>query len=153
MIYSDNGGEFINNRMVDWAKKKGIVMNTTNPFAHQQNELVERRNRTLTEMAKAMMAHANMTAKDYSTYAFEAAAYLLNRRVSSRTAMTPYEGRTGDKPDLSKLRVFGCRAYVHIPKEKRTKMMIPLKKEFLWATLEMVTWCRPELVECCDHEM
>eukprot|EP00253_Pinus_taeda_P028323 PITA_28323 len=29
---------------------------------------------------------------------------------------------TGKKPSLSHLRVFGCDAYVHVPKEKRTKL-------------------------------
>jgi hypothetical protein len=122
MIYCDNGGEFINRDMQNWAKSKGIIMNTTNPFAHQQNGLVERRNRTLTTMAKAMMAHANLPSEDYSMYAYETAAYLLNRKVSKRIGMSPYEVRTGDKPDLSTLRVFGCRAYVHVPKEQRRKM-------------------------------
>jgi len=29
---------------------------------------------------------------------------------------------TGKKPSLSHLRVFGCDAYDHVPKEKRTKL-------------------------------
>lgn len=36
--------------------------------------------------------------------------------------MTPYEVWTGKKPFLSHLRVFGCEAYVHVPKEKQTKL-------------------------------
>ena len=28
----------------------------------------------------------------------------------------------GHKPSLRHLRVFGCEAYVHVPKEKRTKL-------------------------------
>eukprot|EP00253_Pinus_taeda_P004391 PITA_04391 len=35
---------------------------------------------------------------------------------------TPQEVWTGKKPSLSHLRVFGCDAYVHVPKEKRTKL-------------------------------
>eukprot|EP00253_Pinus_taeda_P014659 PITA_14659 len=34
----------------------------------------------------------------------------------------PQEVWTGKKPSLSHLRVFGCDAYVHGPKEKRTKL-------------------------------
>ena len=33
--------------------------------------------------------------------------------------MTPYEAFYGKKPDLSMLRTFGCRAYVHVQKKKR----------------------------------
>ena len=35
---------------------------------------------------------------------------------------TPQEVWTGKKPSLSHLMVFGCDAYVHVPKEKRTKL-------------------------------
>ena len=35
---------------------------------------------------------------------------------------TPEEAFTGMKPEIGHLRVFGCLVYVHIPKEKRTKM-------------------------------
>ena len=35
---------------------------------------------------------------------------------------TPEEAFTGEKPYVSHLRIFGCPVYIHIPKEKRTKM-------------------------------
>lgn len=35
---------------------------------------------------------------------------------------TPEEAFTGEKSDVSHLRIFGCPVYIHIPKEKRTKM-------------------------------
>ena len=35
------------------------------------------------------------------------------------SGMTLEEAFTGHKPCVSHLRVFGCRAYVHIPKHKR----------------------------------
>ena len=35
---------------------------------------------------------------------------------------TPEEAFTGEKSDVSHLRIFGCPVYSHIPKEKRTKM-------------------------------
>ena len=35
---------------------------------------------------------------------------------------TPQEVWTGKKPSLSHLGVFGCDAYVHVPKEKRTNL-------------------------------
>jgi len=39
----------------------------------------------------------------------------------TKTHKTPYELWKGSKPDLSHLRVFGSKAYVHIPKEKQTE--------------------------------
>jgi len=35
---------------------------------------------------------------------------------------TPQEVWTGKKPSLSHLKVFGCDAYVHVPKKERTKL-------------------------------
>ena len=53
----------------------------------------------------------------------DTACYLVNRSPSSALEdKTPQEVWTGKKPSLSHLRVFGCDAYVHVPKEKRTKL-------------------------------
>ena len=41
---------------------------------------------------------------------------------------TPQELWTSKKPSLSHLRVFGCDAYIHVPKEKRTKLDGKLEK-------------------------
>ena len=35
---------------------------------------------------------------------------------------TPEEVFSGKKPEVSHLRIFGCSVYIHIPKEKRTKL-------------------------------
>ena len=51
------------------------------------------------------------------------ACYLINRSPSSALGdKTPHEVWCGKKPSLRHLRVFGCEAYVHVPKEKRTKL-------------------------------
>jgi len=61
--------------------------------------------------------------------AVETACYLVNRSPSSVLEdKTPQEVWTGKKPSLSLLRVFGCDAYVHVPKEKRTKWDSKSKK-------------------------
>ena len=53
----------------------------------------------------------------------ETACYLVNRSPSSVLEdKTPHEVWIGKKPSLSHLRVFGCDEYVHVPKEKRTKL-------------------------------
>ena len=49
--------------------------------------------------------------------------YLVNRSPSSALDdKTPHEVWTGKKPSLENLRVFGCDAYVHVPKENRSKL-------------------------------
>src|SRR5438046_746606 len=48
--------------------------------------------------------------------------YLKNHSPTSAVATTPYELWHGVKPNVSHLRILGSTAYVHIPKEKRTKL-------------------------------
>jgi hypothetical protein len=49
--------------------------------------------------------------------------YLVNRSPSSKLVeKTPHEVWTGKKPSLTHLRVFGCEAYVHVPRENRSKL-------------------------------
>lgn len=40
-------------------------------------------------------------------------------RGKSNDSKTPYEIMYNKKPDVSKLRIFGCAAYIHEPKERR----------------------------------
>eukprot|EP00253_Pinus_taeda_P023270 PITA_23270 len=55
--------------------------------------------------------------------AVDTTCYLVNRSPSSALEdKTAQEVWTGKKPSLSHLRVFGCDAYVHVPKEKLTKL-------------------------------
>jgi len=59
----------------------------------------------------------------------DTACYLVNRSPSSALEnKSPKEVWTGKKPSLSHPRVFGCDAYVHVPKEKRTKLDSKSKK-------------------------
>jgi hypothetical protein len=41
---------------------------------------------------------------------------------------TPKEVFTGKKPEISHLRIFGCLVFIHVPKEKRTKLEPSRKK-------------------------
>jgi hypothetical protein len=51
------------------------------------------------------------------------ACYLVNRSPSSALDdKTPHDVWTEEKPYLQHIRVFGCDAYVHAPKENRSKL-------------------------------
>jgi hypothetical protein len=41
---------------------------------------------------------------------------------STLVNITPHEVWFGKKPSLSHLKVFGCDEFVHVPKEKRSKL-------------------------------
>ena len=50
---------------------------------------------------------------------------VYEKNILSHSALefkTPEEVYTRKKPEVSHLKIFGCPVYVHIPKEKRTKL-------------------------------
>ncbi len=60
------------------------------------------------------------TPKKYWPLAMETATYLLNRMPhESLGGVAPLEKSMGEKPNLGKARVFGCKAYVQVPKAQR----------------------------------
>lgn len=54
--------------------------------------------------------------------ALSTAAYILNRVKTKSRNLTPYEYWTGSKPNMSNLRVWGCKVHVLIPKPLRDKL-------------------------------
>ena len=51
------------------------------------------------------------------------ACYLVNRSPSlTLDEKTPQEAWTGKKHSLTHLKVFGCDAYLHVPKEIKSKL-------------------------------
>eukprot|EP00253_Pinus_taeda_P026194 PITA_26194 len=50
-LRSDNGGEYVNNKFINFCIENGIQMQHTVPYTPQQNGVVEKKNRTLKEMA------------------------------------------------------------------------------------------------------
>jgi hypothetical protein len=53
----------------------------------------------------------------------EITRYLVNMSPSSVLVdTTPNEVWYGMKPSMAHLKVFGCDAFVHVPKEKRSKL-------------------------------
>jgi hypothetical protein len=79
-------------------------------------------NRTLMEKARCMLSGVGL-GKEFWAEAVGTACYLVNRSPSSALDdKTPQEVWTSKKPSLTHLKVFGCDAYVHVPKENRSKL-------------------------------
>jgi len=74
------------------------------------------------ERARSMLSGARL-GQEFWEEAVDTARYLVDRSPSSTLEdKTSQEMWTGKKPSLLHLRVFGCDAYVHVPKEKQTKL-------------------------------
>jgi hypothetical protein len=79
-------------------------------------------NMTLMEKARSMLSGAGL-GQEFWAEAVGTTCYLVNRSPSSALDdKTPHEVWSGKKPSLQHLRVFGCDAYVHVPKENRSKL-------------------------------
>ena len=122
-LRTDNGGEYLSKEFNEYCASNGIQRQMSTPYTPQQNGVSERSNRTIMEMARSMLAHAQMP-KLFWGEAVLTACYIRNRCTSSSTKSnkTPYELWYNKKPNTSHLRVFGCVGYAHKPNSKRSKL-------------------------------
>ncbi|CAI5460024.1 unnamed protein product [Closterium sp. Yama58-4] len=122
VIRTDGGGEFVNAELEKWMKSKGIKHDVTTPYTPQQNGAAEPLNRTLVEAVRSLLQHSKLGSEWWGE-ASSLAAWIRNRlpkRVLPGT--TPFEAWTGTKPNLSRLRTFGCLCYYHVPDPLRHKL-------------------------------
>ncbi|GKC09196.1 zinc finger, CCHC-type containing protein [Tanacetum coccineum] len=122
MLRTDRGGEFTSNEFTQYCKENGIARQLTAPYSPQQNGVVERRNRTIMSTTRCMMKATNMP-QNFWAEAVRHAIYILNSvPTKALEDITPYEAIKRRKPNLEKLRVFGCIAYAKVPSQRLTKL-------------------------------
>src|SRR4051812_14444940 len=126
-LRTDRGREYLSEQFKELCSERGIVRQLTMPYTPQQNGVAERRNRTLMDMVRSMMAQASLPVSFWGD-ALLTAAYLLNRVPSKSVELTPYELWTGRKPDLRHLRPWGSAAYVHFTSHPHGKLGPRAKK-------------------------
>ncbi|KAJ0795822.1 putative RNA-directed DNA polymerase [Helianthus annuus] len=130
-IRTDRGGEYCGSEFQEFLREKGIQHQLTTSYTPQQNGLAERKNRTKMELGRSMMKMMNVSNNLWAE-AVACATYILNRTVTKRIPnITPEESWSGRKPNISHLRIFGCIAYAHIPKQRRTKLDDKTEKTIL----------------------
>lgn len=119
---SDNGTEFINDKMKKLFETEGIRHQKTVPYNPQQNGSAEREMRTIMEAARTMIYSKNMDLKFWAE-AVNTAVFVINRSGTSTIQQkTPYEIWTGKSSKIDFFLPFGCEVFSHIPKEKRSKL-------------------------------
>ena len=94
----------------------------TAPYSPQQNDIVERQNRTLIEMTRCLMK-AKEVPNQFWGEAVRHATYIINRTPTrALVGVTPYKKFYGQKPNLEGLKVFGCVAYERIVSKHLKKL-------------------------------
>jgi len=116
----DNGREYMSSELREFFEQQGIQFEFTIRYTPQQNGVSERMNRTLIEKARYMIFHCKLN-KTFWSEAVRTAVYLVNRSpTSALEGKIPAALWYNKKPNVNKLRVFGCIAYLLVPKELRT---------------------------------
>ncbi|GKA35437.1 putative ribonuclease H-like domain-containing protein [Tanacetum coccineum] len=99
-IRCDNGTEFKNAKLIELCGEKGIKRDYSNPRTPQQNGVAERKNRTLIEAARTMLADSKLPTM-FWTEAVSTACYVLNRvSITNPHNKTPYELISGKVPQI-----------------------------------------------------
>ncbi|GJY49394.1 putative ribonuclease H-like domain-containing protein [Tanacetum coccineum] len=107
VIRCDNGTEFKNREMNQFYEMKGFLRQFSIARTPQQNGVLKRRNRTLTETARTMLANSKLPTTFWAN-AVNTAYYVQNRvlvvKPHNKTQYELFHGRT---PTLSFMKPFG----------------------------------------------
>ncbi|GJT89838.1 putative ribonuclease H-like domain-containing protein [Tanacetum coccineum] len=112
-IRCDNGTEFKIFQLIELCGSKGIRRDYSNARTPQQNGVAERKNRTLIEAARTMLADSKLPTM-FWTEAVSTACYVLNRR---------HVGKIGGKAEEGF--IIGYAAHKFIPRFKANKLQVP----------------------------
>ncbi len=118
-LRTDNGTEYFNQAVEAYCKRFGIIQQHSTVYTPQQNGRAERPNRSIVEGTSAMLLDSQLP---LSFWGFAALAFVYLKNRSPHSALrrvTPYEAKYAKLPDLSHVRIFGSKCYVHVPQELR----------------------------------
>ncbi|OMO50868.1 Integrase, catalytic core [Corchorus capsularis] len=122
VFQSDGGGEFDCTDFHAYVVDHGIYFQISCPGTHEQNGLVERKHRNITEFGLTMMIHAAVP-KRFWVEAFSTALWLINRLPSKVLNMqSPFQKLFGKHPNYASLRVFGCLCFPYLRDYSNSKL-------------------------------
>jgi hypothetical protein len=111
-LRSENGGEFTSKEFMDLFGEHGIKRQFSAARTPQQNGVVERKNRTIQEMARTMLKDSKLS-DIFWAQAVHTTVHILNRgMLRSNSDKTPYELWKGRLENVKHFRVFGSKCYI-----------------------------------------
>jgi transposase InsO family protein len=111
-IRSNNGTEFKNSQIEGFLEEEGIKHEFSSPYTPQQNGVVERKNRTLLDMARTMLDEYK-TPDRFWAEAINTSCYSIYRLYLHRILKkTSYKLLTSKKPNVSYFRVIGSKCFI-----------------------------------------
>ena len=122
----DNAAEFRSKTFEDFYTAIGIHLTYSVPYEHSQNGLAEAYIKKLQMVARPLLLHAKLPATLWGHDILHA-AMLLRLRPTLLNPITSQELLTGCTPNVSHLRIFGCRVWV--PRPEPLRQTISVHKE------------------------
>lgn len=137
-LRTNNGGEFTSRDFSKLCEEESIRRELTPPYTLELNGIVERRNRTMMEMAQCMMKERYLP-NFLWVDAMVIAVYLLNRVATKGVkGNTPLQALTRIKPTVKHLQVFKCIAYMMIDSHLHRTLDAKIQKVYFCRLLYFV---------------
>ena len=141
VLHTDNGTEYINGDFKTLCNEAGIKHVTPPSHEKESNGIAEVMNRVIMDKVRCNLIYAGLSGGYWGEAAL-AAVYVLNRIPKSDMEKTPFELLFGKCPDLSRLRIFGCEAYIipgDIKKRPKTARR-SVKAKFMGYSEDGIGW-------------
>lgn len=121
LLHADNASVYRGRSMAEVLGEFKMTLRTSPPYTPQRNGVAERFWRSTVDAARVLVAAAKLP-KTWWGAAVLHACFVRNVLPTTAHAdgASPHEKLTGNRFDVSTLRVFGCLAYVHV--ERRNKL-------------------------------
>lgn len=105
---------FCNKQLAEILQDSDIVHPTIISFTPEQNGRTERLNRSILERDRCLLFEADLPNKFLAETVFNT-VYLMNPLPRRYVDKTPNEMWSGRKHTVRHIKVFGCKAFAHIP--------------------------------------
>lgn len=128
LIMKDQDKSFGGNALVVYTEEKGMMIQESAAYTHYQNGGIERFNAIIAERITCLLI-SGLIPVQYWEFVADAATHLYNRtsqqsingKTPSGFATSELLGDDDARPSVAHLKVYGCKAFVNIPKEQRVK--------------------------------
>jgi hypothetical protein len=120
--HTDNGGEFDHADIDAYCNAVSTYQTRTPARTPELNGKAERLNGIILRGVRILLAESNLTELLWTFAATQVVA--IHNRLASRAhnpPISPFEFNRKCKPNLNKYRVWGCKCFVQLEKEERTK--------------------------------
>jgi transposase InsO family protein len=133
-LRSDNGGEFTSKEFMEFCSEHGIKRQFSVARTPQQNGVVERKNKTVQEMARTMLMDSKLT-DVFWVQEVHTTVHIQNRgMLRNNSDKTPYELWKGRPTNVKHFRVLEANATSKEKMEELENLILELIKAYWLGT-------------------